>query len=323
MTRSTDAPAFVKCQSGRRLAVESSDLRRGKQGRLPARESSLLANAFGVRSYLLLCSAKTFGVQNSGTQKETKVIGTASKSFNQLIVGFVAADPKPLEDTATLSRESAIMVPDANPPDVAAQGHELERTMAGIVRKQLKLFVRKPLCRAWQFLVASPEGFARDVPHGRLKPCLTSPVAISASSCSSTGRRRPASMSSIIWRSHASVFPSSQSLSSKSSSAGSDSISFFTSSSCGLTCQSVAELRFSGKDSRPTLHTKSSASVLRPLFSSLPSVQNSKTPRGTCRADMSRRSLVRRRKPCAKAAVFCLLARERSCIQFRFDQANA
>jgi hypothetical protein len=174
----------------------------------------------------------------------------ASQSFDQLIVSLVVADPKPFENIAGLSRERAVMITDANTPDVLAQRHELERGVTGIVRKQLKFFVRQSLGCARQLIVASPEGFARDVPHARLKPCVTLPDAMSASSCSSNGRRRPASMSSIICRSHESVFPSNQSLSSSTSSAGSDSISFFTPSSCGLTHKNVARLSLSGKRRR-------------------------------------------------------------------------
>lgn len=59
-------------------------------------------------------------------------IRAVSKSFDQLIISLVAADPKPLEKIAALSGERPIMISDANAPDVLAQRHELERRVTGL-----------------------------------------------------------------------------------------------------------------------------------------------------------------------------------------------
>lgn len=103
------------------------------------------------------------------------------QSLDQLIVGFVGADPKPLKRISVSSRESAIVISNASAPDVAAQRHEFERRMPRVVREQFEFLIGKSLRCLRQFVVASPEGFARDVLHARLKPCVTSPAAMSLS----------------------------------------------------------------------------------------------------------------------------------------------
>ena len=139
------------------------------------------------------------------------------------------------------------MIADTSMPDVIAQRRQIERRMPGIVQQELEFPIRQSLNRGRQIVVASPEGFARDLPHARLKPSVTSPAAISASSPWSKGWRRPALISSIICRSQASAFPRSQSFSSKTSSAGSASICFFTSSRFAGTGSTVANPPASGK----------------------------------------------------------------------------